>query len=57
MLDDAVARVVILDTIPPERLAPELVRAKLHAIDATGLFAEAIAVLHSGGSIVDVIGG
>ena len=50
--DDAVDRVFVLDTIPPDRLDPELVASKIIQLDASELFADAIRALHTGGSIV-----
>lgn len=39
---EVVDRVIILDTIPPERIRSDSVRSKLTQLDASGLFADAI---------------
>jgi ribose-phosphate pyrophosphokinase len=51
----ALEKVVITSTIPPFRLAPELVQNKLVVLDAAKLFAEAINRMHAGGSIVELL--
>jgi ribose-phosphate pyrophosphokinase len=51
----ALEKVVITNTIPPFRLAPDLVQNKLVVLDAATLFAEAISRIHSGGSIVELL--
>lgn len=51
----ALEQVIITDTIPPFRLAPDLVKAKVVVLDAAGLFAEGIRRIHSGGSIVELL--
>jgi ribose-phosphate pyrophosphokinase len=51
----ALERIVVTDTIPPFRLDSNLVHSKLTVLDASGLFAEAIRRIHSGGSIVDLL--
>src|SRR5262245_3564578 len=50
-------KIVVTNTIPPLRLASHLVHAKLTVLDASPLFAEAIRRIHSGGSIVELLGG
>ena len=55
LLNSALEKVVITDTIPPFRLGPDMARTKLVALDATRLFAEAIRRIHSGGSIVELL--
>jgi hypothetical protein len=46
----------VTNTIPPFRLASDLVRRKLKVLDATPqLCAEAIQRIHSGGSIVELL--
>jgi ribose-phosphate pyrophosphokinase len=42
MRGGAIDRLVVTDTVPPFRLAPELVRARLDVVSVSGLFAEAI---------------
>ncbi len=49
--------VITTDTVPPFRLDPELVRQQLTQISVTGLVAEAIRRLGSGGSIVELLEG
>jgi ribose-phosphate pyrophosphokinase len=51
----ALERVVITDTIPPFRLDPELLRAKVVVLETAPLFAAAIQRIHTGGSIVDLL--
>lgn len=53
--DPGLERLVITDTIPPFRLAPDLVRARLVVLDTAPLFAEAIRRIHDGGSLVDLL--
>ena len=47
---------MITDTVPPFRLSPNLVQEKLVILDAAPLFAEAIKRIHTGGSIVELLG-
>jgi ribose-phosphate pyrophosphokinase len=51
----ALEKVVVTNTIPPFRLDPNLVSAKLVLLDAAALFAEAIQRIHSGASIVELL--
>jgi ribose-phosphate pyrophosphokinase len=51
----ALEKVVVTNTIPPFRLAPEVIEAKLVVLDAAALFAKAITRIHTGGSIVDLL--
>jgi len=55
LADAALDKVVVTDTIPPFRLEPEWVEGKLTVLDGAGLFAEAIARLHDGGSLVELL--
>jgi ribose-phosphate pyrophosphokinase len=55
LAEQAVEKVVVTDTIPPFRLDTELVRAKLVVLDAATLFAQAIGMIHGGGSIVELL--
>lgn len=50
----ALEKVVITNTIPPFRLDPEIIRARLVALDAAGLFAEAIRRIHNDESLVEL---
>jgi ribose-phosphate pyrophosphokinase len=48
-------QIVVTNTIPPFRLASDLVHRKLTVLDASPLFAEAIRRMHCGGSIVEFL--
>jgi ribose-phosphate pyrophosphokinase len=48
-------RLVITDSIPPFRLHSQAVRAKLDILSVAPLFGDAIARIHSGGSIVELL--
>lgn len=52
---DDLEKIVVTDTVPPFRLAPERARNKLTVVSVAGLFAEAIQRLHEGGSLVDLL--
>jgi ribose-phosphate pyrophosphokinase len=54
--DPGLERLVVTDTIPPFRLDPALVRAKVTILDTAPLFAEAIRRIHTGGSVVELVG-
>jgi ribose-phosphate pyrophosphokinase len=47
---------VVTDTVPPFRLAPDLVAQKVVVLSAAPLFADAIKAIHSGGSIAALLG-
>ncbi len=53
--DGALDGVVVTDTIPPFRLPEELVRAKVTVLRLAPLLAEAVARLHTGGSLVELM--
>ncbi len=55
LMDPALERVVITDTIPPFRLDPAVAKEKLTVLDSAPLVAEAIQRIHEGGSIVDLL--
>jgi ribose-phosphate pyrophosphokinase len=55
LLDPALERVVITDTVPPFRLDPAVARAKLVVLKVAPLLAAAIKRLHEGGSIVELL--
>ena len=55
--DPGLERLVVTDTIPPFRLDPALVRAKVTVLDTAPLFAEAIRRIHTGGSVVELVEG
>ncbi len=48
------ARIAVLDHVPPTALEPSLVEAKLVRIDVAPLLAEVIRRLHEGGSLVEL---
>jgi len=48
--------VVVTNTIPPFRLPADLAEKRLTVLDATPLFAEAVRNIHSGGSLVELMG-
>ena len=48
--------IVVTDTVPPLRMTDSRVRAKLAQVSVAPLFAEAIRRMHSGGSIVELVG-
>jgi ribose-phosphate pyrophosphokinase len=48
-------QIVVTNTIPPFRLASDLVHRKVTVLDASPLFAEAIRRMHCGGSIVELL--
>lgn len=56
LADPALARVVVTDTVPPFRVDPALAARKLTVLETAPLVAEAIRRIHSGGSIVDLLG-
>lgn len=51
----ALDKIAITNTIPPFRLAPELLETKLAVLDMTPLFAQAIQRIHEGGSLVELL--
>ena len=51
----ALARTFVTDTVPPFRLPPDLLGARVEVVSAAPLFAEAIRRLHAGGSISDLL--
>jgi len=54
--DPVLDSLVVTNTLPPFRLDPELARNRLTVLDVAPLFAEAIRRIHTGGSIVDLLG-
>jgi ribose-phosphate pyrophosphokinase len=48
-------RIAVLDHIPPVAIDRSLVEAKLEVLEASGLVAEAIRRMHTGGSLVDLL--
>ncbi len=55
LTEQALEKIVITDTIPPFRLAPDLISDKLIILNAAVLFAQAVQRIHSGGSIVELL--
>ncbi len=53
--NEAIEKLVVTDTVPPFRLRPDLVDKKVVVLDTSTLMAEAIARIHAGGSIVDLL--
>jgi ribose-phosphate pyrophosphokinase len=51
------AMTFVTDTVPPFRLAPELVDARVRVMSAAPLFAEAIRRLNGGGAITELLEG
>jgi len=56
LAQSSVEQIVVTDTVPPLRVADGGLRAKLVLLGTASLFAEAIGRIHSGGSIVDLLG-
>lgn len=55
LADPALTGIVVTDTVPPFRLPPGPVRAKLQVLPTAPLFAEAIRRLHAGGSLSELL--
>ena len=53
--DNALAQVVVTDSVPPFRLDPATIGDKLVVLDSTPLFAEAIRRIDEGGSITELV--
>lgn len=51
----ALDQIAITNTIPPFRLAPDLLETKLVVLDTAPLFAQAIRRIHEGGSLVELL--
>jgi ribose-phosphate pyrophosphokinase len=47
--------IFVTNTIPPFRVDPRLLGQKVRVLDAAGLFSEAIARIHRGGSLVELL--
>ncbi|WP_175813530.1 ribose-phosphate diphosphokinase [Burkholderia contaminans] len=52
---DALAGIAVTDTVPPWRVPVGSLRDKLAILDSAPLFAEAIARIHRGGSLTDLL--
>jgi ribose-phosphate pyrophosphokinase len=55
IVDPAIDRVVVTDTVPPFRLPAALVREKVEVLPAAPLLAEAIGRLHTERSLGDLV--
>lgn len=55
LANEALDKVVVTNTIAPFRLVSKSARAKLEVLDAAPLFAAAIAHIHTGGSITELL--
>jgi ribose-phosphate pyrophosphokinase len=55
LAEPAVDEIVVTNTVPPFRLDPELLGGRVLLLDAAELFAQAIARIHSGGSLLELI--
>lgn len=55
LADEAIASVVVTDTVPPFRLPRGAVRDKLVVLPTAPLFAQAIACMHGGGSLTALL--
>lgn len=56
LADDALAGIVVTDSVPPDRLPAGPVRDKLTVLSTGALFAEAIRRIHAGGSLNELLG-
>jgi ribose-phosphate pyrophosphokinase len=54
--DERLARIIVTDSVPPFRLAPELIGGRVEIVSAAPLFAGAIKALSGGGSIAALLG-
>jgi len=55
LIDAAIDRIVVTDTVPAFRLGSEATRAKVDIISAAPLFAESIRRLHAGEALTDLL--
>ena len=55
LADEAIASIVVTDSVPPFRLPPGAVRDKLVVLPTAPLFAQAIACMHGGGSLTALL--
>ena len=56
LAESSVEQIVVTDAVPPLRVTDGRLKAKLVHVGTASLFAEAIGRIHSGGSIVDLLG-
>lgn len=55
LADEALAGIVVTDSVPPFRLPEGTVRDKLAVLGISDLFAQAISRMHAGGSLTDLL--
>lgn len=55
LMDPAIDRVVVTDTVPAFRLSAATARAKVHILPVVPLLAEAIRRLHAGDALTDLL--
>ncbi len=55
LASDALERIFVTDSVPPFRLDPQLIAARLEFVSVVPLLAEVITRLHRGGSLVDLL--
>ncbi len=55
LAEPAVDEILVTNTVPPFRLDPGLLEGKVRVLDAAELFAQAIARIHDGGSLVELL--
>jgi ribose-phosphate pyrophosphokinase len=55
--EEALERIVVTDTVPPFRLSPAAIGAKVTVLDTTAFVAAAIRRIHGGGSLVSLMEG
>jgi ribose-phosphate pyrophosphokinase len=56
MAEPAIEKIVVTDCVPPFRLQPRSIETKLQILEIAPLLAEAIRRIHTGGSLVDLLG-
>jgi ribose-phosphate pyrophosphokinase len=56
LAQSSVESIVVTDTVPPSRVTDDALKAKLVQVGTASLFAEAIRRIHTGGSIVELLG-
>ena len=54
--EPAVDKIVVTDTVPPFRLAPDTIGTKVQVLEISPLIAQAVRRIHTGGSLVDLLG-
>lgn len=55
LMDPAIDRIVVTDSVPAFRLSSEAARSKVDIVSVAPLFAECIRRLHSGDSLTDLL--